>query len=127
MPNLTTVTIVNDNGDNVAYYPAGINAQTGVALLAAAGAIYDARPKLTVSATPPTGKSTKFKTKLRLSMPHMDTIDTTKRLDESILEVSVSVSKVATLANRRDLRVLASNLLLDTLASGTIDAQEGVW
>jgi len=86
-----------------------IDYASGVATWLYAGASYDASTILSMSVKPPSAKSTRTRIRVRLQVPIMDPVFTTKKIDELIGEVTFSIPKTSTALQRADLKAFLGN------------------
>jgi hypothetical protein len=57
----------------------------------------------------------------------MDTVDTTKKIDENIAEFEFSLSKKSTLLQRQDLRAALADFAIDTVIVKAIEDFESIY
>lgn len=127
MTNFATVTLPNAATVNKDFVVGNINYQTGVATWNNLGASFDGNTVLSLAVKPASAASSRVKVRARLVIPIMDPVLTTKKVDENIMEVTVSVPKTATLSQRQDLRVLLRNFQLNDAFIKAVDNFEGVY
>lgn len=91
------------------------------------------QPTITWSVRAPTKQSPTYKMTGKLSVPKVVTVtDTTGKTVTSVdytnlISFDIVVSDRSSEQERKDLRVLASNLLLDPTIVAAVDKVEGVW
>lgn len=127
MTQFNTVTLSDYAGANVEFTPGNINYQNGVATWLSAGASFDASKVLSHSIKIPDAKSTRTRTRSRITIPIMDPVVTTKKVDELIVDVSFSIPKTSTLDQRRDLRSLMAAFFTTFPFTASIDSNQGVY
>lgn len=127
MPALAAISLKNQAGTEVSYSPAGINPATNVATWLGAGVSYDARPQVSLSVNLPRGNATRVRVRGKISFPIMDSVDTTKRVDECIGEFEFSLPKKAILADRQNLRAALSDFVADAVVIAAVENYEGVY
>lgn len=127
MPAFANLSLKNQAATEVVYTPADIDPSTGVARYIGAGASYDARPQVTISTSYPKGNSTKVKVKGKIVFPVMDTVDTTRKVDENIAQFEFSLSKTSALLTRQDLRAALADFLVDATVVSAIEGFESVY
>lgn len=119
LPNAATV--------NKDFAVGNINYQTGIATWNLVGSSFDANYVLSLAFKPASAASSRIKVRAKLVIPIMDPVLTTKKVDECIAEVTISVPKIATLSQRQDLRVLLRNFQLNDAFVKSVDNFEGVY
>ncbi len=127
MSAFAAVQLKNQAATEVTYSPADIDPTTKVARWLGAGSVYDARAQVTLSVTYPKGNSTKVRVRGKISVPIMDTVDTTKKVDENIATFEFSLSKKSSLLQRQDLRASLADFCIDTIVVKAIEDFESVY
>jgi hypothetical protein len=127
MPAFANISLKNQAAVEVVYTPADIDPTSSVARYLGAGASFDARPQVTISTSYPKGNSTKVKVKGKIVFPVMDTLDTTKKVDENIGQFEFSMSKSSALLTRQDLRAALADFLVDTTVVTAVENFESVY
>lgn len=127
MTQLATLQLKNQAGTEVNFAVNGVNYSNNVASWAAAGASYDAKSIATFSLVPPSSKSTRARVKLKVSIPIMDAVQTTLKVDELIANVELVLPKVAVLADRQNLRAYIADFLTDAVVVNAVENFEGVY
>lgn len=91
------------------------------------------QPTITWSVRAPTKQSATYKVTGKLSVPKVVTVtDTTGKTVTSVdyinlASLDIVVSERSSKQERKDLRVMLSNLLLNAVVASTIDDVEGIW
>lgn len=127
MPAFANISLKNQAAVEVVYTPADIDPTSSVARYLGAGASFDARPQVTISTSYPKGNSTKVKVKGKIVFPVMDTLDTTKKVDENIGQFEFSMSKSSALLTRQDLRASLADFLTDPTVVTAVENFESVF
>lgn len=128
MSSFTNLSILDSVPTARLFAVSNIDYTTGVAAWTyAAGGSYDASVLLSMSVKPPSAKSSRTRIRARVSIPIMDPVFTTKKIDELIGEVSFSIPKTSTLLQRKDLRAYVGNLFGATILQVAIDSNEGIY
>lgn len=117
----------NHAATEVDFGPAKIDPSTGVVTWLTAGASYDARSLATFSLQLPRVNATRVKIKAKVAIPIMDAVITTKKVDELIANVELSIPKEALLADRRNLRAYITDFLVDTVMVKALEDFENVY
>lgn len=104
-----------------------INYGQNLATWILSGASFDASTFLSLSFKPASSNVARTKVRARLVLPIMDAVNTTKKVDEIILEISASIPKTATLQQRKDARVFLRGLQSQSVWTNAIDSFEGVY
>lgn len=127
MAAFATLSLKNQAAVEINYSPADIDQKSNVARWLGAGAVYDARPVVSLSVAYPSGNGTKVKVRGKIVVPIMDTVDTTKKVDEQIAYFEISLSKKSTLLQRQDLRAALADFCIDTTVVKAIEDFESVY
>lgn len=109
MPTPTTLELSNFTGTAL-FAPYRQDTQTGMISYIGPGESYDARPVLTLLSTFPKNGSNRLRQRVKMSIPVMDPVDPTKKIDELIFSMEVSLPKNASLETRNDLKAYAADL-----------------
>ncbi|DAD49955.1 coat protein [ssRNA phage Esthiorhiza.1_13] len=121
MAAITTLSLKNFATTEVDFIPSRIDAQTGIASYNTSASSYDERSNATISITLPKTNSTRVKVKGKVSIPVMDPVITTRRIDEVIATFEFSMPKNSTLGTRRDLRAYVADFLTDTVITKAVE------
>lgn len=123
------VSLKNQAGTETAFNPTTVerNASINVANWAAAGTVYDGRHKLSASLQLPTSRSPRAKVKLKVTIPHMSSVDPNLKLDESIINLDFSLAKISGLVDRQNIRAYAADLLTDAIVIAMVENYEGIY
>ncbi len=127
MPAFAALQLKNQAATEITYTPADIDPSNGVARWLGAGSVYDARAQVTASITYPKSSGTKVRVKGKISVPLMDTVDTTKKVDEAIASFEIAVPKGMALLSRQDLRAALADFLVDTVVVKAVEDFESVY
>ncbi len=127
MTQLATLQLKNQAATEVTFAVNGVNYSNNVASWATAGSSYDAKTVATFSLVPPTSKATRARVKLKVSIPIMDAVQTTLKVDELIANVELVLPKIAVLADRQNLRAYIADFLTDTVVVNAVENFEGVY
>lgn len=127
MSQLATLQLKNQSATEVDFNVNGVNYANNVASWAAAGASYDAKSIATFSLQQPSGKSTRARLKLKVSIPIMDAVQTTTKIDELIASVELVLPKSSVLLDRQNLRAYIADFLTDTVVVNAVEKFEGVY
>lgn len=127
MPAFATINLKNQAATETAFTPADINPSTKVARFLGAGASYDAKPIVTVSTTLPSGSSTKVRIRGKISLPIMDPVDSTRKIDEVIGTFEFSFPRSSALADRQNCRAFLADLAVDPVIVAAVENYESVY
>lgn len=127
MTQFATLQLKNDAAIEVPFTVEGINYQTNVAAWVNAGVSYDASKRVTFSMISPTSRSTRARLRLKVAIPIMDPVLTTRKADELIANVELVLPKSSTLADRKDLRAYIADLLTDAVVTNAVNNFESVY
>lgn len=127
MTQFTTVSLPDAATVSKNFTPGHINYGQNLATWYLAGSSYDANSVLSLSFKPASSSVSRTKVRSRLTIPIMDPVVTTKKIDEIIIEVSASIPKTATLTQRQDARVYLRNFQSNDAWVKAIDNFEGVF
>lgn len=126
MPAFSTLQLKNQAGTEVSYSPVSIDPSSSMAKWLGAGASLDARAVVTGSVALPTGKSTRVRTRHKVTIPVMDSI-TGQKIDEVIVQVDFSIPKNCPLLDRQNARAAMADLLVDPVMVAAIENFESVY
>lgn len=127
MSQFNTLQLKNQAGVEQSFTVSGIDYSTNVATWLLAGASYDDSVKATFSLAQPTARSSRARVKLRLSIPIMDTVIPTRKVDEILASVELVLPKSSTLGARQDLRAYITDFLADTVVVKAVENYESVY
>jgi len=127
MSAFAVLTLKDNSAANVTFNPLTIDSSTGVATWATADAIYDAKKFVTWSSRTPSSKSSKARLKLKVTIPIMDVVDTTKKVDEAICSIEIAVPRNQALTPRLDLKAFADTLLQNAIVTAFMTTYEGIY
>lgn len=127
MTQLADLTIADGAAANQTFVVSGVNYQTNVATWLKAGASFDASIPMTFSIKIPSAKTTRTRIRVRVSIPIMDPVYTTKKIDELYADISFSIPKTATAAQKADIRAYARNMLSDNVVINAVNSNQGVY
>lgn len=117
MAAITMLSLKNDNGDEVDFIPSKIDAQTGVVSYGTQAESFDRRSVATISVALPRSSGTRVRVKGKVTIPVMDSLDNTKRVDEEIGTFEFSLSKNGSLETRRHLLAHIKDFVSDAVVS----------
>lgn len=126
MSAFTTVTIVDYAVANVVFSPAKIDS-TGLAKWYAPGTVFDAKPSCTLLVKEPKNGSNVARVSCRITIPVMDTVDTTKKIGDTIGSVEFVLPKQASLTARRDVKALIVSLLANAAITDAVENLASVY
>lgn len=126
MTAFAAITLQNNAAANVVFTPSQID-KDGVATWFAPGAVLDARPKATLKVTNPKAGSNVARVSARITVPVMDTVDTTKKVGDVIGTVEFVMPKQATETHRLDIRKLLDKMLLDATMTAAVQNIESIY
>lgn len=127
MSAFATLNLKNQAGTEVAFAPAQIDPSTKIARWLASGSSYDAKPSAQIVVDLPKNGSTRIKVKGKVSIPVMDPIDASKRIDENLCAFEFSLSKTSVLLDRQNLRAHIADFLTDAVVVAAIEQFEAVY
>lgn len=127
MPAFAALVLKNNAATNVTFNPLTIDTTTGVASYATSEAVWDAKSTCTVSSSTPSAKSSRAKQRVRVTVPIMDAVDTTKKIDEVIIDVQCNYSRLSTSGHRNDARAFADSALQHAIATAFATSYEGIY
>lgn len=127
MPAFAALVLKNNAATNVTFNPLTIDTTTGVASYATADANWDAKTIVTASSSTPSGKSSRARQRIKVTLPIMDAIDVTKKIDEVIVDVSISYPRSSTSLQRNDCRAYADSALQSAIATAFASSYEGIY
>lgn len=89
--------------------------------------VYDAKRAITMSLTLPKNGSTVIRSKMKVVIPIMDTIDVSKKVGEAYANIEFVLPKSSALVVREDLRRFAENLLGTAVVTAAVSNFESVY
>lgn len=126
MSAFATLTLKNNATTDVVFSPLTIDSN-GVAQYGTADTIYDGKTFVSISSKVPSVRSNKARLKLKITHPLMDSVDTTKKLDEAIATVDIAYPKNMSQAARRDLKAYIATLVTNAVTTAFVDGFEGIY
>jgi len=126
MSAFATLTLQNNAAANVVFNPSSIDS-VGVATWFTSSAIYDAREKATLSIRLPKNGSSVARVVGKVSIPIMDSVDTTKKVAEAIGTVELVLPKQASETVRLNLRKELDTLLADAVTTAAVQYLESIY
>lgn len=126
MSAFAAMTLQNNSAVNVTFNPQSIDAD-GVARYITSDAIYDAKSIVTAKLSTPKAGSDVSRVTLKVMVPVMDTVDTSKKVGECVWTISGVLPKRATQTQRLDSRKYAEKLLGLALVTSMVDTYEGIY
>lgn len=126
MTAFAALTLKNNAGTDVVFNPLTID-QTGVASWATSDARFDAKSIVTVSTKTPSARQPKARIKLKVTVPVMDAIDTTKKIDEIIATCEIAIPKNSDSTLRANARKHIETLLAHAVSTTFVTSFEGVY
>lgn len=127
MSQFTTLNLKNQAATEVAFANSKIDYQTGVSTWIAAGSSFDSRQKATLSMTLPSARSNRARVKAKVSIPIMDVVDATRKVDELVCNVEFVLPSKSILADRQNLRAYVADFLTDAVIVAAVENFEGVY
>jgi hypothetical protein len=127
MSAFANITLVNNAAANVVFYPMTIVTSTGVAMYATSDAVFDAKSILTISTKQPAGANTRAKYRAKVTIPVMDAVYTTKKIDEAIVTVDFSLPRDLGSTPRLDARAYIKALIADAVTTAFLTSYEGIY
>lgn len=119
--------LTNYAGDTVSFSAGTIDYNTSVATWFHQGASYDASEVMSFSLKVPTSKSSRSRIRAKITVPIMDAVNTTKKVDELIIDCNLSFPKTSTLAQRRDALAYFKSYMATTIMTQAVEANSGVY
>lgn len=95
---------------NVTFNPSSIDSD-GVASYLTSDSVFDSKKKVTIKVQQPKNGSSVSRVTLRVAVPIMDTVDTSKKVGECLATVNAVIPKVSSEQQRKDIRAFVANLL----------------
>lgn len=126
MTAFAALTLTNAAATGVVFAPQTID-PSGIARWMTGDAVFDSKSTATMSVTVPKGQSSVTRVKQKIVIPHMDTVDTSKKLAESYVNIEYVLAKRATLTNRNDLLAYTKALAAHAATAAALASFEGVF
>jgi len=126
MSAFAALSLQNNAAATVTFNPLTIDS-SGVASWATSDAIYDAKSIVTVSTKVPNSKSTKARLKAKVVVPLMDSVNTTLKVDELVINLDMAIPKNMGLTPRLDARKYIDTLVQNALVTAFLTSFEGVY
>lgn len=119
MSAFATLTLTNSAAANIAFAPASIDSN-GVATWLAPGSSLDARPKATMRVSLPKSNGTVARVKQRVTIPVMDTVDTSKKIAEGYVDVEFVFPKKMSETDRLNLKAFIIDMLGESITTDAV-------
>lgn len=126
MSAFASLSLLNNAAVAVPFAPAAIDSQ-GVATWRSSNSVYDAKLRVTMSVSYPKNGSEVVRVRQRVTIPIMDTVDTTKKLGEAYASVEFVLPKRATQTQRLDLRAHVKDLVANAVTTAAVDSFESIY
>lgn len=110
MPAIAALSLVNQAAATVIFTPATIDS-AGVAKYFAPATVLDAQPGVSISLRRPKNGSNVVRAQMKITVPKMDTVDTTKKIAENYVNIEFVFSKTSSTTERLDVNAYAKALL----------------
>jgi hypothetical protein len=127
MSAFTTVTITNYAVANVVFSPAKIDSKGLAKWMAPATVVFDDKPALTLLVREPQNGSSVARVSGKITVPVMDTVDTTKKIGDTIASFEFTLPKQSTLTQRRDAKALLVSLLANAAITDAVENLASVY
>ncbi len=127
MSAFANLSLKNQAAVETVFAPANIDPSTKVAAWLGAGVSLDSRNRASLSVILPSGSGTRVKIRGKVSIPVMDPVLTTQKVDESIATFEFSLPKNAVLGQRQDLRAFIADFLVDPTVIAAIENYESIY
>lgn len=125
MSAFATLTLQNNAAANVVFNPSSIS--DGVASWFNSTSVYDARQKVTLSVKLPKSGSQVARVVGRVTLPIMDSVDTTKKIGEAYANVEFVLPKQMSETQRLDLRKEMDTLIQNAVFTAAIQYLESIY
>lgn len=126
MSAFAALVLTNSAAANVTFNPLTIDS-TGIASYATSDAIYDAKSFVSISSKVPNARSTKARFKGKVTVPLMDPVDPTKKIDEAIAAIDIAFPKNMGLTQRLDLKAYVDSLVSNAILTAFATSFEGIY
>lgn len=111
MSAFANMTLNNNAAVAVVFNPQSIDSNQVATYMVSADGILDAKRRASISVTLPKNGSVVSRVKGKIVVPVMDTVETTKKIGEVIVNIDAAIPKVASETQRLDALAFAKNLL----------------
>lgn len=111
---------------DVTFNPSSIDA-AGVATWVTNASVFDAKERVTMSVSLAKNGSTVSRIKQKVTIPIMDTVDTSLKLAEAYATIEVVIPKSSTSTHRLDLRKHCSTLLDHAVSTAAFTDLESIY
>jgi hypothetical protein len=126
MTAFATISLLNNAAVEQAFTPQSIDS-VGVANWLDAGTTFDSKRKVSMSVSLPRNGGTVSRIKQKVTIPVMDSIDTTKKVAEAYVIIEAVIPKLASETIRLDLRAMAKDLLNDAVSTAAYQNLEAIY
>jgi len=126
MPAIAALTLADRTPANVVFTPQSIDA-LGVARYYDDNSIFDAKRVVSMSVTLPKNGSSVARIKEKIVIPIMDTVDTSKKLGEIIVNLDAVIPKLASANQRLDARAFIVSLAGNAVSTAAFTSLENVY
>lgn len=126
MTAFAVLTLKNNATTDVAFQPQGIDS-SGVAKWLGAGTVFDARYAVTMSVALPKNGSSVVRIKQKVTIPVMDTVDTTVKVGDAYANIELVLPKLASATQILDLRAFCANLVNNAVTTAAVTNFEAIY
>lgn len=126
MAAFATLTLQNNAAGNVTFVPQKID-QNGVATWMTSNTVFDGKQKATLAVKLPQNGSSVVRVTGKVTLPIMDTVDTTKKVAECVGTFELLLPKQATQTNRLDIRKELDTLLTNAVVTSAVQDFEAIY
>lgn len=126
MSAFATLTLSDNAAAAKTFVPTSINS-AGVAKWLGDETVLDGKKSATMSMSLPQNGSTVARLKQRISVPIMDTVDTTKRIAEAYVNIEYVLPKQASLTDRLNLRAFLVDLSGEAITTASLTNLESIY
>lgn len=100
---------------------------SGVAKWLGTETVFDGRKSVTMSVTLPKNGSSVIRVKQKVTIPVMDTVDTTKKIGDLYANIEFVIPKQASLTARNDLQKFVDQLVVNAVTTAAVTGFESIY
>lgn len=126
MSAFASLALQNNAAATVTFVPQKIDSN-GVAVWMTSNAVYDGKQKATLSVKLPQNGSTVVRVTGKVTLPIMDTVDTTKKVAECVGTFELLLPKQASQTNRLDIRKELDTFLTNAVVTSAVQDFEAIY
>lgn len=127
MSAFAAITLANSVPANVVFSPARIDSKGIAKWMAPSTVVYDDKPSMTLLVREPQNGSNVARVTGKITVPVMDTVDTSLKLGDAIGSFEYVLPKQCTLVQRQNIHALLKDLLTEAVITDAVENLASVY